>query len=67
MPKLRKAPKGASKKVRQRVVSKNVKRFSKTTRFKKAVKARGKKAAIKQAVAAAYTAARGGRKRSGRK
>lgn len=60
---LKKAPKGASKRTRQRVTSSNIREMHKSSRFKKVARKFGKARANKMAVAAGLSAARGGRKR----
>ena len=60
---LRRAPKGSSKKTRQRVASANIRKMHKSSRFKKVARKFGKARANRMAVAAGLSAARGGRKR----
>jgi hypothetical protein len=60
---LRKAPKGSSKKTRQRVASANISEMHKSSQFKKVARKFGKARANRMAVAAGLSAARGGRKR----
>lgn len=60
---LRKAPKGASRKTRQKISSANIREMHKSSRFKKVARKFGKARANKMAIAAGLSAARGGRKR----
>jgi hypothetical protein len=60
---LKKAPKGASKKTRQRVASSNIREMHHSSRFKKVARKHGKATARRMAIAAGLSAARGGRKR----
>jgi len=60
---LRKAPKGSSKKTRNRVASANIREMHKSSRFKAVARKFGKARANRMAVAAGLSAARGGRKR----
>lgn len=60
---LRKAPKGASKRTRQRVASRNIREMHTSARFRKVARKFGKARAHTMAIAAGLRAARGGRKR----
>lgn len=60
---LRKAPKGSSKRTRQKIASANIREMHTSSRFKKVARKFGKARANKMAIAAGLSAARGGRKR----
>ena len=60
---LRKAPKGASKKARNKISSANIREMHRSSRFKKVARKFGKARANRMAVAAGLSAMRGGRKR----
>jgi hypothetical protein len=60
---LRKAPKGASKKTRNKISSANIREMHKSSRFAKVKRKFGAKRANRMAVAAGLSAMRGGRKR----
>jgi hypothetical protein len=56
---LRKAPKGSSKKTRQKVASANIREMHKSSRFRKVARKFGKARANRMAVAAGLSAMRG--------
>jgi len=60
---LRKAPKGSSKKTRNKISSANIREMHRSSRFRKVARKFGKARANRMAVAAGLSAMRGGRKR----